>query len=127
MRTSASQIDDIIDEAKERAARDERVLITTLTKKMAEDLTDHLLDQGVRARYMHSDIGTLERVEILSRPASRASSTCWWASTCCARASTCPRCRFVAILDADKEGFLRNHRSLIQTIGRAARNVIGPA
>ena len=65
VRSSASQIDDIIDEAKERAARDERVLITTLTKKMAEDLTDHLLDQGVKARYMHSDIATLERVEIL--------------------------------------------------------------
>ena len=65
VRGSASQIDDIIDESKERAARDERVLITTLTKKMAEDLTDHLLDQGVKARYMHSDIATLERVEIL--------------------------------------------------------------
>ena len=111
VRGSASQIDDIIDEAKERAARDERVLITTLTKKMAEDLTDHLLDQGVKARYMHSDIATLERVEIL-RDLLR-------------EGLDLPEVSLVAILDADKEGFLRNHRSLIQTIGRAARNVSG--
>ena len=112
VRGSASQIDDIIDESKERAARDERVLITTLTKKMAEDLTDHLLDQGVKARYMHSDIATLERVEIL-RDLRRGEF------------DVLVGINLVAILDADKEGFLRNHRSLIQTIGRAARNVSG--
>ena len=78
----------------------------------------------MRVRYLHSDIDTLERIEIL-RDLRRASSTCWSASTSCARGSTCPRCRWSAILDADKEGFLRAERSLIQTIGRAARNVRG--
>ncbi len=124
VRTSASQIDDIIDEAKERAARDERVLITTLTKKMAEDLTDHLLDQGVRARYMHSDIGTLERVEILS-DLRRGEFDVLVGINLLREGLDLPEVSLVAILDADKEGFLRNHRSLIQTIGRAARNVSG--
>ncbi len=124
VRTSASQIDDIIDEAKERAARDERVLITTLTKKMAEDLTDHLLDQGVRARYMHSDIGTLERVEIL-RDLRRGEFDVLVGINLLREGLDLPEVSLVAILDADKEGFLRNHRSLIQTIGRAARNVSG--
>ena len=123
-RTSASQIDDIIDEAKERAARDERVLITTLTKKMAEDLTDHLLDQGVRARYMHSDIATLERVEILSA-LRRGEFDVLVGINLLREGLDLPEVSLVAILDADKEGFLRNHRSLIQTIGRAARNVSG--
>lgn len=124
VRTSASQIDDIIDEAKERAHRDERVLITTLTKKMAEDLTDHLLDQGVRARYMHSDIGTLERVEILS-DLRRGEFDVLVGINLLREGLDLPEVSLVAILDADKEGFLRNHRSLIQTIGRAARNVSG--
>ena len=124
VRTSASQIDDIIDEAKERAARDERVLITTLTKKMAEDLTDHLLDQGVRARYMHSDIATLERVEILS-DLRRGAFDVLVGINLLREGLDLPEVSLVAILDADKEGFLRNHRSLIQTIGRAARNVSG--
>ena len=124
VRTSASQIDDIIDEAKERAARDERVLITTLTKKMAEDLTDHLLDQGVRARYMHSDIATLERVEILS-DLRRGEFDVLVGINLLREGLDLPEVSLVAILDADKEGFLRNHRSLIQTIGRAARNVSG--
>ena len=124
VRTSASQIDDIIDEAKERAARDERVLITTLTKKMAEDLTDHLLDQGVRARYMHSDIATLERVEILSA-LRRGEFDVLMGINLLREGLDLPEVSLVAILDADKEGFLRNHRSLIQTIGRAARNVSG--
>ena len=124
VRTSASQIDDIIDEAKERAARDERVLITTLTKKMAEDLTDHLLDQGVRARYMHSDIATLERVEILS-DLRRGEFDVLVGINLLREGHDLPEVSLVAILDADKEGFLRNHRSLIQTIGRAARNVSG--
>ena len=124
VRTSASQIDDIIDEAKERAGRDERVLITTLTKKMAEDLTDHLLDQGVRARYMHSDIATLERVEILSA-LRRGEFDVLVCINLLREGLDLPEVSLVAILDADKEGFLRNHRSLIQTIGRAARNVSG--
>ncbi|WP_165045005.1 excinuclease ABC subunit UvrB [Adlercreutzia sp. ZJ138] len=124
VRPIASQIDDIIDEAKERAARDERVLITTLTKKMAEDLTDHLLDQGVRARYMHSDIGTLERVEIL-RDLRRGEFDVLVGINLLREGLDLPEVSLVAILDADKEGFLRNHRSLIQTIGRAARNVSG--
>ncbi len=124
VRTSASQIDDIIDEAKDRAARDERVLITTLTKKMAEDLTDHLLDQGVRARYMHSDIATLERVEILSA-LRRGEFDVLVGINLLREGLDLPEVSLVAILDADKEGFLRNHRSLIQTIGRAARNVSG--
>ena len=124
VRTSASQIDDIIDEAKERAARDERVLITTLTKKMAEDLTDHLLDQGVKSRYMHSDIATLERVEIL-RDLRRGEFDVLVGINLLREGLDLPEVSLVAILDADKEGFLRNHRSLIQTIGRAARNVSG--
>ncbi len=124
VRSSASQIDDIIDEAKDRAARDERVLITTLTKKMAEDLTDHLLDQGVKARYMHSDIATLERVEIL-RELRQGKFDVLVGINLLREGLDLPEVSLVAILDADKEGFLRNHRSLIQTIGRAARNVSG--
>ncbi len=124
VRSSVSQIDDIIDEAKERAARDERVLITTLTKKMAEDLTEHLLDSGVRARYMHSDIATLERVEIL-RDLRRGEFDVLVGINLLREGLDLPEVSLVAILDADKEGFLRNHRSLIQTIGRAARNVSG--
>lgn len=124
VRASASQIDDIIDEAKDRAARDERVLITTLTKKMAEDLTDHLLDQGVKARYMHSDIATLERIEIL-RELRQGKFDVLVGINLLREGLDLPEVSLVAILDADKEGFLRNHRSLIQTIGRAARNVSG--
>ena len=124
VRGSASQIDDIIDESKDRAARNERVLITTLTKKMAEDLTDHLLDQGVKARYMHSDIATLERVEIL-RDLRLGAFDVLVGINLLREGLDLPEVSLVAILDADKEGFLRNHRSLIQTIGRAARNVSG--
>lgn len=124
VRGSSSQIDDIIDESKDRAARDERVLITTLTKKMAEDLTDHLLDQGVKARYMHSDIATLERVEIL-RELRQGKFDVLVGINLLREGLDLPEVSLVAILDADKEGFLRNHRSLIQTIGRAARNVSG--
>lgn len=124
VRPTLSQIDDIIDEAKERAARDERTLITTLTKKMAEDLTDHLLDQGVKARYMHSDIGTLERVEIL-RELRKGTFDVLVGINLLREGLDLPEVSLVAILDADKEGFLRNYRSLIQTIGRAARNANG--
>ncbi|MDM8288926.1 excinuclease ABC subunit UvrB [Slackia piriformis] len=124
VRPTASQIDDIIDEACERAERDERTLITTLTKKMAEDLTDHLLDQGIKSRYMHSDIGTLERVEIL-RELRKGTFDVLVGINLLREGLDLPEVSLVAILDADKEGFLRNHRSLIQTIGRAARNANG--
>ena len=124
VRSSASQIDDIIDESRERAAKNERVLITTLTKKMAEDLTDHLLDQGIRARYMHSDIATLDRVQIL-RDLRLGEFDVLVGINLLREGLDLPEVSLVAILDADKEGFLRNHRSLIQTIGRAARNVSG--
>ncbi len=124
VRPVVSQIDDVIDEVAERAERDERTLITTLTKKMAEDLTDHLLDQGIRARYMHSDIGTLERVEIL-RDLRLGKFDVLVGINLLREGLDLPEVSLVAILDADKEGFLRNHRSLIQTIGRAARNVSG--
>ena len=124
VRPIASQIDDIIDEARARSDAHERVLITTLTKKMAEDLTDHLLDQGIRSRYMHSDIGTLERVEIL-RDLRKGEFDVLVGINLLREGLDLPEVTLVAILDADKEGFLRNHRSLIQTIGRAARNVSG--
>ena len=124
VRPTRSQIDDIIDEARASAERGDRVLITTLTKKMAEDLTDHLLDQGIRARYMHSDIATLERVEIL-RDLRRGEFDVLVGINLLREGLDLPEVSLVAILDADKEGFLRNHRSLIQTIGRAARNVSG--
>jgi excinuclease ABC subunit B len=124
VRPIKGQIDDIVDEAKARAERNERVLITTLTKKMAEDLTDYLLDQGVNARYMHSDIGTLERVEIL-RSLRLGDFDVLVGINLLREGLDLPEVSLVAILDADKEGFLRNHRSLIQTIGRAARNVSG--
>lgn len=124
LRPTASQIDDIIDEARIRAERNERTLITTLTKKMAEDLTDHLLDEGINARYMHSDIATLERVEILS-DLRRGEFDVLVGINLLREGLDLPEVSLVAILDADKEGFLRNHRSLIQTIGRAARNAHG--
>ena len=118
------QIDDIIEEARLRTERNERVLITTLTKKMAEDLSEHLLDQGINSRYMHSDIGTMERVEIL-RDLRKGVFDVLVGINLLREGLDLPEVSLVAILDADKEGFLRNHRSLIQTIGRAARNVSG--
>ena len=124
VRPTLSQIDDVIDECRLRAERKERVLITTLTKRMAEDLTDHLLDRGIRARYMHSDIGTLERVEILTA-LRKGEFDVLVGINLLREGLDLPEVSLVAILDADKEGFLRNHRSLIQTIGRAARNVSG--
>jgi excinuclease ABC subunit B len=124
VRPIKGQIDDIIDEAKERIRRSERVLITTLTKKMAETLTDHLLDRGINARYMHSDIATLERIEIL-RDLRRGKFDVLVGINLLREGLDLPEVSLVAILDADKEGFLRNRRSLIQTIGRAARNVSG--
>ncbi|MCL2806639.1 MAG: excinuclease ABC subunit UvrB [Coriobacteriia bacterium] len=124
VRPAKNQIEDIVDEAKERVDKNERVLITTLTKKMAEDLTDYLLDRQINARYMHSDIGTLERIEIL-RDLRKGSFDVLVGINLLREGLDLPEVTLVAILDADKEGFLRNRRSLIQTIGRAARNVSG--
>ncbi len=124
IRPTRGQIDDITAEIAERAERNERVLVTTLTKKMAEDLTDYMLDQGLRARYMHSDTGTLERVEIL-RDLRLGEFDVLVGINLLREGLDIPEVSLVAILDADKEGFLRNGRSLIQTIGRAARNVSG--
>jgi excinuclease ABC subunit B len=124
VRPTQGQIDDLMHEVKERAAADERVLVTTLTKKMAEDLTDYLFEHGVRARYLHSDIGTFERVEIL-HDLRAGEFDCLVGINLLREGLDLPEVSLVAILDADKEGFLRNHRSLIQTMGRAARNVSG--
>ena len=107
VKPTKGQIDDLVGEIRTRVDKDERVLVTTLTKKMAEDLTDYLLELGIRVRYLHSEVDTLRRVELL-RQLRSASTTCSSASTCCARASTCPEVSLVAILDADKEGFLRS-------------------
>ena len=124
VRPTKGQIDDLLDEVKETTAQNERVLVTTLTKKMAEELTDYLLDQGVRARYLHSDIGTVERVEIL-RDLRMGAFDVLVGINLLREGLDLPEVSLVTILDADKEGFLRNKRSLIQTIGRAARNVSG--
>ncbi len=124
IRPIKGQIDDVTSEILARAQKDERVLVTTLTKKMAEDLTDYLLDQGVRAQYMHSDTGTLERVDII-RSLRLGEIDVLVGINLLREGLDLPEVSLVAILDADKEGFLRNHRSLIQTIGRAARNVSG--
>ena len=124
VRPAKGQIEDIVDEAKLRADKNERVLITTLTKQMAEDLTDFLLDRHINARYMHSDIGTLERIEIL-RDLRKGEFDVLVGINLLREGLDLPEVTLVAILDADKEGFLRNRRSLIQTVGRAARNVSG--
>ena len=118
------QIDDLISEIKERVAKKERVLVTTLTKRMAEDLTDHLLDEGVRVNYMHSDTATLDRVEII-RDLRTGKIDVLVGINLLREGLDIPEVSLVAILDADKEGFLRNRRSLIQTMGRAARNAQG--
>ncbi len=124
VRPVKGQVDDLLGEIKERVARDERVLVTTLTKKMAEDLSDYLFEQGVKVRYLHSDIGTLERVDIL-RELRQGVIDVVVGINLLREGLDLPEVSLVAILDADKEGFLRNFRSLIQTIGRAARNVSG--
>ncbi|MGQ4496845.1 excinuclease ABC subunit UvrB, partial [Dermabacteraceae bacterium P13101] len=118
------QIDDLRAEIEERAARDERVLVTTLTKKMAEDLTDYLLEHGVRVRYLHSDVDTLRRIELLSE-LRHGEYDVLVGINLLREGLDLPEVSLVAILDADKEGFLRSRTSLIQTIGRAARNVSG--
>jgi excinuclease ABC subunit B len=124
VRPVKGQVDDLLAEIRVRAARDERVLVTTLTKRMAEDLTEYYHDLGVRVRYLHSDIETLERVEIL-RDLRRGEFDVLVGINLLREGLDLPEVSLVAILDADKEGFLRGETSLIQTIGRAARNVNG--
>ena len=124
MRPVRGQIDDLIEEIKDRTSRKERVLVTTLTKRMAEDLTDHLLDEGVKVNYMHSDTATLDRVEII-RDLRIGKISVLVGINLLREGLDIPEVSLVAILDADKEGFLRNRRSLIQTMGRAARNAQG--
>ncbi len=118
------QVDDLLGEAKACAAKGQRVLVTTLTKRMAEDLTEYLHEHGVRVRYLHSDIETLERIEII-RDLRLGAYDVLIGINLLREGLDIPECALVAILDADKEGFLRSGRSLIQTIGRAARNVEG--
>ncbi|MGF1654972.1 MAG: excinuclease ABC subunit UvrB [Actinomycetales bacterium] len=124
VRRTKGQIDDLLHEIRGRAERDERVLVTTLTKKMAEDLTDYLLDQGVRVRYLHSEVDTLRRVELL-RELRMGEFDVLVGINLLREGLDLPEVSLVSILDADKEGFLRSATSLIQTIGRAARNVSG--
>jgi excinuclease ABC subunit B len=124
IRPTKGQIDDLLHEIRERALREQRVLVTTLTKKMAEDLTDYLLEMGVRARYMHSEIDTLERVQIM-RELRLGDFDVLVGINLLREGLDLPEVSLVAILDADKEGFLRSETSLIQIIGRAARNVDG--
>ncbi|MER7005753.1 excinuclease ABC subunit UvrB [Dactylosporangium sp. NPDC000555] len=124
LKPTKGQIDDLMHEIKLRTDRDERVLVTTLTKKMAEDLTDYLLEHGIRVRYLHSEVDTLRRVELL-RELRRGEFDVLVGINLLREGLDLPEVSLVAILDADKEGFLRSGTSLIQTIGRAARNVSG--
>jgi excinuclease ABC subunit B len=126
VRPAASQVDDVLQEIRIRVEKSERVLITTLTKRMAEQLTDYLSDNGVKVRYLHSDVDTVERVEIL-RDLRLGTFDVLVGINLLREGLDLPEVSLVAILDADKEGFLRSERSLIQTIGRAARNVHGRA
>jgi excinuclease ABC subunit B len=126
VRPVATQVDDLLSEIRERAVKDERVLVTTLTKRMAEDLTDYLAEHDVRVRYLHSDIDTVERVEII-RDLRLGNFDVLVGINLLREGLDMPEVSLVAILDADKEGFLRSDRSLIQTIGRAARNLNGKA
>jgi excinuclease ABC subunit B len=124
IKATKGQIDDLVHEISERASRSERVLVTTLTKKMAEDLTDYLLELGIRARYLHSEVDTLRRVELL-RELRLGEYDVLVGINLLREGLDLPEVSLVSILDADKEGFLRSGTSLIQTIGRAARNVSG--
>ena len=126
VRPVLSQVDDVMSEVNERVKRNERVLITTLTKRMAEDLTDYLMEHDIKVRYLHSDIDTVERVEIL-RDLRKGEFDVLVGINLLREGLDIPEVSLVAILDADKEGFLRSERSLIQTIGRAARNASGKA
>ncbi|SDZ31257.1 Excinuclease ABC subunit B [Amycolatopsis xylanica] len=124
VKPTEGQIDDLVHEIRERAERDERVLVTTLTKKMSEDLTDYLLELGIRVRYLHSEVDTLRRIELL-RQLRAGDFDVLIGINLLREGLDLPEVSLVAILDADKEGFLRSGTSLIQTIGRAARNVSG--
>ncbi|WP_090827504.1 excinuclease ABC subunit UvrB [Nitrosovibrio tenuis] len=126
VRPAATQVDDLMSEVNLRTARDERVLVTTLTKRMAEDLTDYFSDHGIKVRYLHSDIDTVERVEII-RDLRLGKFDVLVGINLLREGLDIPEVSLVAILDADKEGFLRSERSLIQTIGRAARHINGTA
>ena len=126
VRPATNQVDDVLQEIRERVEINERVLITTLTKRMAEQLTDYLSDNGVKVRYLHSDVDTIERVEIL-RDLRLGAFDVLVGINLLREGLDIPEVSLVAILDADKEGFLRSERSLIQTIGRAARNINGRA
>ena len=126
VRPATTQVDDVLSEITARVARGHRVLVTTLTKRMAEDLTDFLADHQVRVRYLHSDIDTVERVEII-RDLRLGVFDVLVGINLLREGLDIPEVSLVAILDADKEGFLRSERSLIQTIGRAARNLEGKA
>jgi excinuclease ABC subunit B len=124
VRPAKTQVDDVLGEIRDTARKGYRTLVTVLTKRMAEDLTEYLHEQGIRVRYMHSDIDTLERIEIL-RDLRLGAFDCLVGINLLREGLDIPECALVAILDADKEGFLRSETSLIQTIGRAARNVDG--
>jgi excinuclease ABC subunit B len=126
VRPATNQVDDVLQEIRDRVEKNERVLITTLTKRMAEQLTDYLSDNGVKVRYLHSDVDTVERVEIL-RDLRLGTFDVLVGINLLREGLDIPEVSLVAILDADKEGFLRSERSLIQTIGRAARNLNGRA
>jgi excinuclease ABC subunit B len=124
VRPATTQVDDLIDEARKVIAQGYRALVTTLTKRMAEDLTEYMHEQGLRVRYMHSDVETLERIEII-RDLRLGAFDVLIGINLLREGLDIPECALVAILDADKEGFLRSETSLIQTIGRAARNIDG--
>ena len=124
VRPASTQVDDLIDEARKVVGQGYRVLVTTLTKRMAEDLTEYMHEQGIRVRYMHSDVETLERIEII-RDLRLGAFDVLVGINLLREGLDIPECALVAILDADKEGFLRSETSLIQTIGRAARNIDG--
>jgi excinuclease ABC subunit B len=124
VKPTKGQIDDLVHEIRQRAERDERVLVTTLTKKMSEDLTDYLLELGIRVRYLHSEVDTLRRIELL-RELRKGDYDVLVGINLLREGLDLPEVSLVSILDADKEGFLRSETSLIQTIGRAARNVSG--
>ena len=126
VRPVATQVDDVLSEIHKRVALDERVLITTLTKRMAEDLSEYLNEHGVKVRYLHSDIDTVERIEII-RDLRIGKFDVLVGINLLREGLDMPEVSLVAILDADKEGFLRAERSLIQTIGRAARHINGRA
>jgi excinuclease ABC subunit B len=124
VRETRNQIDDLMNEVRKRVDKDERVLVTTLTKKMSEDLTDYLLEMGFKVRYLHSEVDTLERIQII-RDLRLGEYDVLVGVNLLREGLDLPEVSLVAILDADKEGFLRGETSLIQTIGRAARNVDG--